>query len=78
MNPLTVITAPNGGDVMAGELSPVVPSLQLPFAVIPLVQVSADPKLMGPFATRGPWKFIAVLIVAAIVLLNLTLIWSLL
>jgi manganese transport protein len=34
-------------------VSQVALSMQLPFAVIPLLQFTSDPKVMGPFASRG-------------------------
>lgn len=57
-------------------LSQVVLSLQLPFAIIPLIQFTNDPKRMGPFASGlkvriGGW--ITTLIVLA---LNLWLAWE--
>jgi manganese transport protein len=57
-------------------LSQVVLSLQLPFAVIPLVQFTANKKLMGGFVTG---RFIAVLawaVAAVIVALNLKLLFE--
>ena len=57
-------------------LSQVVLSLQLPFAVIPLVQFTADRKLMGEFASGWPLKLVAWGVAAVIVALNLKLLWG--
>ena len=35
-------------------LSQVILSLQLPFAIFPLVRFTSDPRFMGPF-TNKPW-----------------------
>ena len=59
-------------------LSQVVLSLQLPFAVVPLVRFTSDAKLMGNFA-NGPWLKVVVWGVAALIIcLNAILLWSLL
>lgn len=55
-------------------LSQVVLSLQLGFAVIPLIHFNSDKKMMGEFAIK-PWvKALAWLIAAIIVYLNITLV----
>jgi manganese transport protein len=52
-------------------LSQVILSLQLPFAVVPLVQFTSSKGLMGPFA-NGPWIKIAAWTVSALIIgLNL-------
>jgi len=54
-------------------LSQVILSLQLPFAVVPLVRFTSDRKLMGSFA-NGPWlKGAAWVVSAVIIALNLKL-----
>jgi manganese transport protein len=54
-------------------LSQVILSLQLPFAVIPLVQFTSDRRRMGEFASP-PWlKWLAWVVAAVIVLLNVKL-----
>jgi manganese transport protein len=54
-------------------LSQVILSLQLPFAVVPLVKFTNDRKLMGAFA-NGPWlKAVAWSVSAIIIFLNLKL-----
>ena len=54
-------------------LSQVVLSLQLPFAVIPLVMFTGDKRLMGDFASPLALKLAAWAVAAVIVALNLTL-----
>jgi manganese transport protein len=54
-------------------LSQVVLSLQLPFAVIPLVAFTADRKLMGDFASPVALRVAAWVVAAAIVALNVKL-----
>jgi manganese transport protein len=54
-------------------LSQVVLSLQLPFAVIPLVQFTSDRKKMGEFANPVWLKLLAWLVAATIVVLNVKL-----
>jgi manganese transport protein len=55
-------------------LSQVVLSLQLPFAVIPLVQFTSSRKTMGEFSSPFWLKGTAVVIAAAVTLLNLKLV----
>ena len=55
-------------------LSQVVLSMQLPFAVIPLVHFTSDPHRMGPFANRNWVKLLAWLTSAIIVGLNVKLV----
>jgi manganese transport protein len=57
-------------------LSQVVLSLQLPFAVIPLVIFTADRKLMGSFRNRRATTILASLVAALIVVLNAKLLWD--
>ncbi len=54
-------------------LSQVILSLQLPFAVVPLVRFTSDKGLMGGFANRGWIKFTAYAVSAIIIGLNLKL-----
>ncbi len=54
-------------------LSQVVLSLQLPFAVVPLVKFTSDSKLMGRFVNPAWLKAIAWLVSAAIIGLNMKL-----
>ena len=59
-------------------LSQVVLSLQLPFAMVPLVAFTGDPGKMGRFANRGWVKYAAWAICAIIITLNVTLLWNML
>jgi manganese transport protein len=55
-------------------LSQVVLSVQLSFAVIPLVQFTSDPKKMGPFVNGLPVKILGWSLAALILLLNVYLV----
>jgi manganese transport protein len=71
-----VIVAILYGDAGTTKLlifSQVILSLQLPFAVVPLVKFTSDRKLMGDFANRGGLKIAAWLVSAIIIALNLKL-----
>lgn len=68
-----------GGEAQTTNLlifSQVVLSLQLPFAVIPLVRFAGDAKLMGQWRVRGVLLATAWLIAGAIVTLNGVLLWQ--
>ncbi len=56
--------------------SQVILSLQLPFAIIPLIYFTSDKMKMGPFASRLWIKVAAWLITLIIVVLNLKLVYS--
>jgi manganese transport protein len=70
--------------VLAGEkgtgqlliLSQVVLSLQLPFAVVPLVMFTASGRKMGPFVAPRWLTALATVIAAAIIVLNAKLVWD--
>jgi manganese transport protein len=67
------------GDEGATELlvlSQVVLSLQLPFAIVPLVRFTSDKAQMGAFANTLWLKIAAWGIAAVVILLNLKLLWS--
>jgi manganese transport protein len=57
-------------------LSQVVLSLQLPFAVVPLVMFTASRRKMGPFVAPRWLSALAVLIAAAMIALNAKLVWD--
>ena len=57
-------------------LSQVILSLQLPFAIFPLVQFTNDPKVMGPFANPTWVKALAWPVCLIITGLNVYLIWT--
>ena len=65
------------GDDAVGKLlilSQVVLSLQLPFALYPLIRMTSDKRLMGPFANRLPTRLLAWSLFAVISCANLWLI----
>jgi manganese transport protein len=73
--PAVIVTAIAGdsGVTQLLILSQVVLSLQLPFAVVPLVQFTSAPGKMGPFV-NGPWLICLAWLTAAIIIcLNLKL-----
>jgi manganese transport protein len=73
--PAVIVTAMAGdsGVTQLLILSQVVLSLQLPFAVVPLVQFTSARGKMGPFV-NGPWLIcLAWLTAAVIICLNLKL-----
>jgi manganese transport protein len=76
--PVVVVTwiYGNKGTAELLVLSQVVLSMQLPFAVIPLVQFVSDKRKMGVFVI-APWvKVLAWLVAAVILVLNFKLLWD--
>ena len=74
-----VIIAAMFGEKGVGELlilSQVILSLQLSFAVVPLVLFTSDKKKMGRFVNAFWLKCLAVIVTAVIVCLNLYLLWQ--
>ncbi|MGN6555101.1 MAG: divalent metal cation transporter, partial [Verrucomicrobiota bacterium] len=71
--PAVIVTAISGesGTAKLLVLSQVVLSLQLSFAVIPLVIFTSDRKKMGGFASKLPVKILAWTTAGIIVALNL-------
>jgi manganese transport protein len=73
-----------GVAIVAGEagtgklliLSQVILGLQLPFAVVPLVMLTADKAKMGSLVASRGMTFVAALIAALIIALNLKLTWD--
>ena len=57
-------------------LSQVILSLQLPFAVVPLIKFTSNKTKMGPFASRLWVKTLAWTIAATIIALNVTLVFQ--
>lgn len=55
-------------------LSQVILSMQLGFAIIPLIHFVSDKKAMGPFAIKLPTKIVAWLVAAVLVYLNVKLV----
>lgn len=72
-----VILAGDSGATQLLVLSQVVLSLQLPFAVLPLVALTANRKLMGPLAAPRWLAALAWGIAAVIVALNCWMLWGL-
>jgi len=69
------------GDRGAGPLiilSQVILSLQLPFAVFPLVMFTSDPHKMGPFANPGWVKVLAWTVAVIIAALNVYMLYQIL
>ncbi|WP_431842904.1 Nramp family divalent metal transporter [Calidifontibacter indicus] len=60
--------------VQALVLSQVLLALGLPFALIPLLRLTADPAVVGESTNRRPLRLAATAIVAIVVLLDLTLV----
>ncbi len=67
---LTILYFGDGGTYRLLILSQVVLSMQLPFAVIPLIKFTNDPRRMGEFANRGWVRVLAWAAAAVIVGLN--------
>jgi manganese transport protein len=57
-------------------LSQVVLSLQLPFAIVPLVMFTADKRKMGVLAAPGWMTALAALVATLIIALNIKLVWD--
>ncbi len=76
--PVVVVTGLYGerGTTDLLILSQVVLSMQLPFAVIPLVQFVTDRRMMGSFAISRGVSLLAWAVAALIVVLNLKLLWD--
>ena len=73
---LTIYFAGDSGTLSLMLLSQVILSLQLPFAVIPLVYFTSDPRRMGEFA-NGIWLRIGAWTCAVFILaLNTWLLWD--
>ena len=73
--PVVIVTAlyGEGGTAKLLILSQVVLSMQLPFAVIPLVMFTADRRKMGAFTISCPVAILAWIVAALIVVLNVKL-----
>lgn len=73
---LVVGSMGDGGATRLLVLSQVILSLQLPFAVIPLVAFTGRAAIMGRFASPAWLRALAWIIATVIVVLNLTLLWG--
>ncbi len=76
--PVLIVTAIYGesGTGKLLVLSQVILSMQLPFAMIPLVAFVSSREVMGSFAISGVTRLVAWSIAALIVALNLKLLWD--
>ncbi|MEP7030129.1 MAG: Nramp family divalent metal transporter [Pseudolabrys sp.] len=76
--PVVVVTAFYGesGTAKLLILSQVILSMQLPFAVIPLVQFVSDKRKMGAFAVSKPVAALAWVVAGIIVILNVKLLFD--
>src|SRR6185312_11924958 len=74
---LTIYYAGEKGTYSLLILSQVVLSLQLPFAVIPLINLTSDRKRMGEFANKRIVQTLAWIIAIIILALNIWLAWTL-
>ena len=76
--PVVAVTALYGekGTAELLVLSQVVLSMQLPFAVIPLVRFVTDRKKMGGFVVKWPVAILAWIVAGIIVVLNLKLLYD--
>jgi manganese transport protein len=73
---IVIAVAGNQGTYRLLIFSQVVLSLQLPFAVIPLIHFTSDKNKMGAFANNFFIKLAAWCVAAIIVALNLKLVWD--
>jgi len=73
---LTIVLAGEAATYQLLILSQVILSLQLPFAIIPLIHFTSDKEKMGQFANALWVKILAWLTAAVIVALNLRLAWQ--
>jgi len=67
---IVVLVVGDGGVYRLLIFSQVVLSLQLPFAVVPLIRFTGSRQKMGPFASRLPLQVLAWLVALAVVVLN--------
>jgi len=76
--PAVIVVGASGdrGATQLLVLSQVVLSLQLPFAVVPLVRFTGSSKIMGRFASPTWLRALAWIIAAVIIGLNATLLWG--
>ena len=76
--PVIVVTAiyGEGGTAKLLIFSQVILSMQLPFAVVPLVQFVSDRKKMGDFAISRPVALLSWFVAAVILVLNIKLLWD--
>ena len=68
---IVIWLAGSGGTFQLLLLSQVVLSLQLPFAIVPLINFTNDPQRMGPFASRWKLRMLGWLTALVVIGLNL-------
>ncbi|MCS7461960.1 Nramp family divalent metal transporter [Paenibacillus doosanensis] len=73
---IVTIVAGESGTAKLLILSQVILSLQLSFAVVPLVKFTSDKKKMGEFANKGWLKVLAWVVTVIIVILNVYLLYQ--
>ncbi|RLP75932.1 divalent metal cation transporter MntH [Mycetocola tolaasinivorans] len=73
--PALIVLGVGFDPTLALVLSQVLLSVGIPFALIPLAYLTAQRSLMGEFVNRAPMRIITAIVVAAIVLLNIALIY---
>ncbi|RLP79872.1 divalent metal cation transporter MntH [Mycetocola lacteus] len=73
--PALIVLGVGFDPTLALVLSQVLLSVGIPFALIPLAYLTAKRSLMGEFVNRLPMRIITAIVVAAIVLLNIVLIY---
>ncbi len=73
--PALIILGVGFDPTLALVLSQVFLSIGIPFALIPLIWLTSRPALMGTFANRLPMRITAFVVTAAIVLLNVLLVY---
>ncbi len=73
--PALVILAVGFDPTLALVLSQVFLSIGIPFALIPLIWLTSRKALMGTFVNRLPMRIVALAVTAAIVLLNVLLVY---
>jgi manganese transport protein len=73
--PALVILSVGVDPTWALVISQVFLSIGIPFALVPLVRLSSERKLMGVFRNGLLMRVVAWLVVALIIVLNLVLIW---
>lgn len=73
---IVIAISGNHGTYSLLILSQVILSLQLPFAIIPLIHFTSDKKKMGEFASRAWVKILAWIVAAVIIALNVKLVYD--
>lgn len=72
--PALIVISLGSSPTMALVLSQVALSFGIPFALIPLIRVTSDNKVMGKYVNKSPAKIVGYLIATALTALNVVLI----